>query len=119
MIAKASGRKVFLEALGKSEAEVDLISQPNGNAFVSWEQKLPLNAWRQMHSFLLPKYQPDLEQDCIVETVSPAKVAAVLLENTINLRNFERMGLGLINRCVSINQSLETRYCQLDMKLFS
>ena len=107
---KASGRKVFFEALGKSEADVDLINQPNGNAFVSWEQKLPLNAWRKMDSFLLPRYQPELEQDCIVEEISPAKVAAALMENTINLRNFERMGLGLVVCLVSTQNGKKTSY---------
>lgn len=99
---KASGRSVFFEALGKSEDEVDLIQQTNGNAFVSWEQKLPVATWTKMDSFLLPKYQPDLVQDCITEPVSPAKVAAVLLENTINLRNFERMGLPVIEGLVTL-----------------
>ena len=99
---KAGGRSVFFEALGKSQKEVDLIQQPNGNAFVSWEQKLPVATCTKMDSFLLPKYQPDLDQDCIMEPVSPAKVAAVLLENTINLRNFERMGLPVIEGLVTL-----------------
>ena len=99
---KAGGRSVFFEALGKSQKAVDLIQQPNGNAFVSWEQKLPVATWTKMDSFLLPKYQPDLVQDCITEPVSPAKVAAVLLENTINLRNFERMGLPVIEGLVTL-----------------
>jgi hypothetical protein len=113
---KASGRKVFFEALGKREADVDLVNQPNGNAFVSWKQKLPLNTWRQMDSFLLPKYQPDLEQDCVVEEISPAKVAAAIMENTINLRNFERMGLGLVSSCSTNFRCLEERYSQLDLR---
>lgn len=111
---KASGRKVFFEALGKSEADVDLVSQPNGNAFVSWKQKLPLNAWRKMNSFLLPKYQPDLEKDCIVEEISPAKVAAALMENTINLRNFERMGVGHIK---SVSTRLGLNRAKLQYKV--
>lgn len=115
---KASGRDSFYSALGKSQEDVELISQPNGNAFVAWDNGLETSSIHKMDCFLLPKYQADLEEEFIVEEVSPAKVAAVLMENIINLRSFDRMGLGLVSRCVSTNQCIRTRYSQLDIRQF-
>ena len=115
---KASGRDSFYSALGKSQYDVKLIGQPNGNAFVAWDNGLETKTIHKMDCFLLPKYQADIEE-YIVEPVSPAKVAAVLMENIINLRNFERMGLGMISHCVAAHQCLNARYCHLDLDMFT
>lgn len=100
---------MFFEALGKSEGEVDLIEQPNGNAFVSWEQKLPVAKWTKIDRFLLPRYDRDCDE-AVIKQVSPAKVAAQLLENTINLRNFNRMGLGEVKGLVTGHTSIVATY---------
>lgn len=97
---KQGGEAPFYIALGKTEDQLNTIKQPNDNVFVGWEAKAELNSWRQLDYFLLPKYSADCEE-AVLETVSPASVAAVLLENTINLRNFEKMGLPVVKGLVT------------------
>ena len=106
---KSGGEGPFYAALGKSEDEVEFIKQPNNNVFVGWEAKASLNSWRQIDYLLLPKYSKDCDR-ATLEAVSPAKVAAVLLENTINLRNFDRMGLDIVKRLVTTVQGNQASY---------
>lgn len=109
---KHGGEAPFYAALGKDEDEVESIKQPNGNAFVKWEAKAELNSWHKLDSFLLPRYDRDCEE-AVFETVSPATVAAVLLENTINLRNFEKMGLPLVKELVTTFEGKKAVYKDL------
>ena len=97
---KRGGEAPFYTALGKTEDQLKTIKQPNDNVFVGWEAKAELNSWRKLDYFLLPKYSADCEE-AVLETVSPATVAGVLLENTINLRNFEKMGLPVVKGLVT------------------
>lgn len=96
---KRGGEVVFYNAVGKAEDQLNTIKQPNGNVFVGWDAKAELNSWHKLDFFFLPKYSADCGEP-LLEKVSPATVAAVLLENTINLRNFDRMGLGVVGGLV-------------------
>lgn len=106
---KRGGEAPFYDALGKSEDELNTIKQPNGHVFVGWETKAALNSWHKLDRFLLPRYDRDCEE-AVLKTVSPAKVAAVLLENTINLRNFERMGLSVVRDLVTAISGKQASY---------
>lgn len=106
---KHGGEAPFYEALGKAENEVVSIKQPNGNAFVKWEAKAELNSWHKLDSFLLPRYDRDCDE-AFIKQVSPAKMAAQLLENTINLRNFNRMGLGEVKDLVTGHLAISATY---------
>ena len=109
---KKGGEASFYKALGKTEDQLSTIKQPNDNVFVGWEAKAGLNSWCKMDYFLLPKYSADCEE-AVLETVSPATVAAVLLENTINLRNFEKMGLPVVKRLVTSYKGKKAVYRDL------
>lgn len=109
---KQGGEAAFYAALGKSEDELNTIKQPRGHVFVGWKTKAALNNWRKLACFLLPNYLADCEE-AVLETVSPATVAAVLLENTINLRNFEKMGLPVVKSLVTSFEAKKAVYKDL------
>ncbi len=114
---KRGGEAPFYEALGLSEDEVACIKQPNGNAFVKWEAQAEPNSWHRLNSFLLPSYDRDCDETAVV-AASPARVAASLLENTINLRNFDRMGFSIIKSLSNTTDGHQAIYKKLTNSIF-